>query len=321
MPRRLTHEQHVAAIAEKNPNVEVLGKIINDRTKVLCRCKVCEHRWEVTPHNLKQGEGCPRCAGNLKLSHKEQVAAILHVNPNIEILEEIVNNSTKVLCRCEVCNHVWSVTPNNLKNGNGCPKCYNLRRGKSSLIPHVEQIKEIKKKNPNIEILEEIIGNKKKVLVNCFICSHKWRVRPDDLKQGGGCPRCAKFGFLAHDYGELYIMVDDLEVPTIMKIGVSVRVEGRKKQIVRSLRKADVGISNLYIIRVWGGLTEDLRKMEKALHQTFAEYKASFSAKFDGCNEIFLYRAEVFDVVEKMYKEISKNLDTKPEPVYTKPEE
>ena len=40
-----------------------------------------------------------------KLTHEEQVAAIAKVNPDVEVLGEIVNNSTKVLCRCKVCNH------------------------------------------------------------------------------------------------------------------------------------------------------------------------------------------------------------------------
>ncbi len=221
-----------------------------------------------------------------------------------------------MLCRCKTCGHEWEVTPHDLKNGRGCPKCH-----KGVKLSHEEQVITILEKHPNIVILERIVNAKTKVLCRCKTCGYEWTPTPKDLKQGHGCPKCAKYGFLSHDFGELYIMVDDLQAPTLMKIGVSVRVEERRNKILRSLRKAGVVISDLYVIMTWGGLTEDLRKMEKALHQAFAEHKVSFSTKFDGCNEIFLYRQEVFDVVEKMYKEVTKDLDTKPEPVYTTSEE
>lgn len=311
---KLTHEKQVEAIAKINPNIEVLGKIINNRAKVLCRCKICNHKWEPRPNDLKKGRGCPRCSGNAKLSQEDQVKAIEKKNPKVEILGKVVNNSTKVLCRCKNCGHEWEVTPHDLKNGSGCPKC---RRGVK--LSHEEQVITILEKHPSIVILERIANARTKVLCRCKTCGYEWTPTPKDLKQGHGCPKCAKYGFLSHDFGELYIMVDDLQAPTLMKIGVSVRVEERRKKILRSLRKAGVEISDLYVIMTWGGLTEDLRKMEKALHQAFAEHKVSFSAKFDGCNEIFLYRQEVFDVVGKMYKEVAKDLDTKPEPVYTKP--
>ena len=43
--RKLTHDEQVAAIAKVNHDVEVLGEIVNNRTKVSCRCKVCSHEW------------------------------------------------------------------------------------------------------------------------------------------------------------------------------------------------------------------------------------------------------------------------------------
>lgn len=126
--RKLTHEEQVAAIAKINPDVEVIGKIINCSTKVSCRCKACDYEWSAKPYSLKNGSGCPKC-GILKckqkitLTHEEQIAAIAKINPDVEVLGGIINNTTKVLCRCKVCDHKWSPTPNSLKHGYGCPKC------------------------------------------------------------------------------------------------------------------------------------------------------------------------------------------------------
>lgn len=235
--RKLTHEEQVLAIAKINPDVEVLGKITGSLKKVLCRCKVCDHEWSVIPSSLKRGYGCQKCAGNAKLSHEEQVAAIAKINPDVEVLREIINCKTKVLCRCKVCDHKWSVTPNKLKRGQGCPKC-------------------------------------------------------------------ASHGFLSHDCGKLYIMVDDLELPTQMKIGVSVKENERRNEILKSAHKAGVRIPDLHIVKTLEGPTEKMLEIEIAMHNAFSENKINFPVKFSGSNEFFYYRPEVFDMVEEAYKEI-----------------
>ena len=300
----LSHKEQVAAIAKVNPDIEVLGEIINNSTKVLCLCNVCDHKWLVAPGNLKRGYGCPKCAGKVKLSHKEQVAAIAKVNPDVEVIGEIIKDKTKVLCRCKVCDHEWSAEPNNLKHGHGCPKCGVLKTTQSQTLSHEEQIYAIAKVNPDIEVLGEIINGRIKVLCRCKVCDHEWFVRPYSLKSGQGCPKCAKRGFLSHDYGKLYIMVDDPELPTQMKIGVSVKENKRRNEILRSAHKAGVRIPNLHIVKTLEGPTENIHELESTMHKAFSNYKINFPVKFDGSNEFFYYRPEVFDVVEEAYKEI-----------------
>ncbi|MFP1557177.1 hypothetical protein ACLB1T_02795 [Escherichia coli] len=65
MPRKLTNEEQLEAIAKVNPNVEVLGEIKGNKDKVPCRCKVCGYEWSPTPESLKRGYSCPKC-GRLK---------------------------------------------------------------------------------------------------------------------------------------------------------------------------------------------------------------------------------------------------------------
>ncbi len=191
--RKLTHDEQVSAIAKINPDVEVLGKIINNGTKVSCRCKVCDHEWSPTPDRLKSGHGCPKCgylkvAQKQRLSHEEQVAVIAKVNPDIELLGEIINDNTKVLCRCKVCDHEWSVRPADLKRGCGCPKCAVLKRAQKQRLSHEEQVAVIAKVNPDIEVLGEIINCKTKVLCRCKACGNKWFARPECLKKKAGLP-------------------------------------------------------------------------------------------------------------------------------------
>lgn len=100
MGRKMTHEEHIAAIAKINNYVDVLENIVGCNNKVLCMCKVCNHEWRTTPHSLKAGKGCPECkrtkiARAKQLSHNDHVAAIANVNPFVEVLEKIVNVKQK----------------------------------------------------------------------------------------------------------------------------------------------------------------------------------------------------------------------------------
>ena len=239
-----------------------------------------------------------------RLTHEEQVAAIAKVNPDIEVLEEITGSRTKVLCRCKVCDHEWMGTPCDLKRGRGCPKCGILKAKQAKALSNEEHVTAIAKVNPDVEVLGKITGVLKKVLCRCKVCDHKWSAIPCYLKRGNGCPKCGKYGFLRYEYGKLYIMVDDLELPTQMKIGVSVKENERRNRILKSAHKAGVRIPDLHIVKTLEGPTEKIFEIENAMHKVFSNYKINFLVKFDGSNEFFYYRPEVFDMVEEAYKEI-----------------
>ena len=301
---KLSHTEQVAAIAKVNPNVKVLEEIVGNNKKVLCRCKVCSHEWEATPKNLKKGTGCPKCAGRGHWSHEMHMAVIKKINPDVEVLGKIIGNRIKVLCRCKICNNEWMAIPGNLKQGQGCPECAKVKIGDALRLTHDEQVEAIKKVNPDVEVLGEITGGGVKVLCRCLVCGHEWKARPDTLKRGQGCPKCAKYGFLSKDVGKLYIMVDNLEAPTIMKIGVSVNEDKRSKEVLKSTRKAGVTIPALYVAKTWEGPTDLMQRIESMMHENYAEWNIKFPTKFDGFTEFFYYTPEtagVFDAIDETY--------------------
>ena len=158
-----------------------------------------------------------------------------------------------------------------------------------------------------MEVLGEIINTRTKVLCLCKICNHEWLTRPHDLKRGKGCPRCAKHGFHRHDIGKLYIMVDDLEIPTMMKIGVSTQENRRSKDVLHNARKAGATIPALHVAKTWEGPTELMIRIEQMMHENYEEWNINFPAKFNGCTEFFYYTpetAEAFDVIEETLHEI-----------------
>lgn len=137
-----THEEFLNKFYEKNEHaqdIEILGTYKNNHTKILCKCKIDGHEWEVKPNNLLQGYGCPLCGGSLKLTHEEFIKRLQYINSNIEVLGTYVNYGTKILCKCKKCEHKWIATPRDLLQGCGCPKC-NTSKGEKIIAQYLDNL-------------------------------------------------------------------------------------------------------------------------------------------------------------------------------------
>jgi hypothetical protein len=73
------------------------------------------------------------------------------VNPNIKILGEYVNSTTKILVSGKICNHTWYSIPLNLLGGSGCPECARLNK----IINKTGEIN-YNKNNEKMEIIKYI---------------------------------------------------------------------------------------------------------------------------------------------------------------------
>lgn len=325
-----TNEEFLSEIKQINPNITFLEKYDGLDKKIMCRCTRCGHEWAALPHNLLNGNGCPRCAksqtsfieqliffyfrkligdkdvcnrdrqaigkeldiyipsyhlaieygswywhhrnihyDNLKKdlcrqsgirliiiydSYKGQIVddsddlfifdynladekglqtikgllvdissdypfhvslsdrqwkelitcakensygknneeftlALKRINPNITPLEKYLGSQTKIKCRCNECGHEWSVTPNNLIKGSGCPKCAFANRRKSN----TEFIESLSATHPEIELLEEYTDSRIKIKCRCKKCGYRWSALPNALLIGQGCPQCSNY--------------------------------------------------------------------------------------------------------------------------------
>ena len=123
-----TQEEYVEAVKLKNPNIEVIEKYINAKTKILHKCLMHNVIWDALPTNILRGCGCYECMkekiGNKNGSnHSEYVEKLSNINPNLIVLDEYVNTETKIKHKCKICKHEWEVKPGNILSGKGCPKC------------------------------------------------------------------------------------------------------------------------------------------------------------------------------------------------------
>lgn len=87
--------------------------------------------WECHPEVFlnRSKYGCPKCgtfegAKKQTFTHEEYVENLRKKNNKITCVGEYVNSHTKVLHKCNVCDHEWKVIPASLiQNGTGCPEC------------------------------------------------------------------------------------------------------------------------------------------------------------------------------------------------------
>lgn len=125
---RITHTQFIDRMSKINPNIEILETYVDYRTKLLCKCKTCNHEWRACPDKLLQSRGCPACA-NLRrgaykaYSHDEFVKKLHGVNPDIKVIGKYKNSKTKLRLHCKKCGREWEATPFPLLKGVGCPHC------------------------------------------------------------------------------------------------------------------------------------------------------------------------------------------------------
>lgn len=192
MTRQKTHEEYVAELKEKNPNVEVLEEYCGRQKKILHRCLICGYEWKVVPGSILSGCGCPvcgfkRCVEKHTKTHEQYVEEVKTINPNIEVLGYYQGACVKILHRCLIDGYEWMVTPHNILRGKGCPKCANNARYTTETY-----IKAISEKNPDIELIGEFKNVQTKTLHRCKIHNVIWNAFPSNVLKGHKCRECQK---------------------------------------------------------------------------------------------------------------------------------
>lgn len=88
--------------------------------KIDFQCTDCFNIWNTMPYTIFQGKGCPKC-NEQRLN--DNIIDERLVNLPITRIGNYINNHTKILFQCKICNHIWSTRWNTITNGSGCPEC------------------------------------------------------------------------------------------------------------------------------------------------------------------------------------------------------
>jgi len=130
-----THEQYLKEILNKHGDkISILSKYVNANSKIIAKCNICQCEWSCESKELLKGHGCPDCGHNRnKLSrlktHEQYLIDINKIHKDrLTILGNYVNSYTRILTKCNICQHEWEPVSNNLLKGRGCPIC-NINKG------------------------------------------------------------------------------------------------------------------------------------------------------------------------------------------------
>lgn len=195
MSKKKTHEEYVAELAIKNPNVEVIEKYSGANTLIEHHCIIHDIYWNITPHNALYGKGCKECKRekesiSKRKLHEKYVAELFVVNPHIEVLEEYVNAKTAILHRCTIHNVTWKVSPDSVLQCGGCKQCHYEKIGNKLRKTHEKYVNELMIVNSNIDVIEQYVDAKTPILHKCKIHNITWKAQPCHVLEGHGCPRC-----------------------------------------------------------------------------------------------------------------------------------
>lgn len=190
----MTQEEYLKKVDEiHDGKITVLGDFKGASQKVLVRCNVCNHEWEVTPSVTLKGHGCRKCADkHLGKGYDIFMQELKQIHgDNIELVGEYVNSTTPTQFRCKIDGNIWNATPTNLigKKPTGCDKCYRNRTRRT----HEEYLKDVQSVHGDkIKVLGKYVNNATKIELQCNDCGHIWgSVYRHTVKSKCGCPKCS----------------------------------------------------------------------------------------------------------------------------------
>jgi predicted Zn-ribbon and HTH transcriptional regulator len=151
-------------------------------------CIKCEYEWSPLPSNISKGAGCPRCAKNLPVT--QSVWDLRAMEVGLEWLEPVTGGRhSKAKARCLACDYAWVVEVGSVAGGSGCPKCGTEKsRFSRHLDPEVWIARATK---ANLKWVELPTNNSAKRMIQCQKCAYSWKVIPQTISGGAGCPVCS----------------------------------------------------------------------------------------------------------------------------------
>lgn len=178
----------------------------NSKTKVTILCKECGNEFEMKPNNHLNGQNCPNCVKNnfadfFRKRNTEDFKQLYFskFGKRYDLSKvDYVNNRTKV---CVICHETdennkehgeFYATPNSLLFGHGCPKCYNMRRNRTTKHTTEEWIKMAKRIHGDRYSYTKVNyeNSHTKVCIICNKCGREFFQMPYDHLNGKGCNHC-----------------------------------------------------------------------------------------------------------------------------------
>ena len=205
--KKLTQDEFIEKARKVHGDKYDYSKVeyINNKTKV---CIICLEHGEffIKPNDLLQCHGCPKCIGRnrtteefIDMANKKHDGKYKYNKTNYE------TSNGKIIVTCPI-HGDFITTPHSHLNGNGCPKCFEVRRGYKRKYNKEDFIEKANKiHNWKYDYLNtEYIDNRHKVRIICPIHGEFWQT-PHEHLDGCGCPICKE----SHLEREIRILLEN----------------------------------------------------------------------------------------------------------------
>lgn len=156
-------------VKEKNKHFDdiIIGEYKSKREKIEVKCKKCGSTHYYLPISLIKGCWCPNCKGSRLKKEDEFLSDLYDKHGNLITIEsKYINDSTKMLFKCNKCGYIWNAKPRTILNGHGCPKCK---------IKHLERDVDLLLKYENVEFQKtfEWLKDKSNMYIDFYLPDKK----------------------------------------------------------------------------------------------------------------------------------------------------
>lgn len=125
-----------------------------------------------------------------KRTHEEYVSELEEKNPNVKVIGNYIDATTKIKHLCLIHNMEWETTPTRALLGKGCPKCHAERISKKKTRTNEWYIDTVHDISTLIIPLEPYIDCRTPIRHYCTKHNHIWLASPNNILDGHGCKYC-----------------------------------------------------------------------------------------------------------------------------------
>ena len=209
MVTRLTHDFVLGEIG--NAGYKLLSTYKNSKAKLDLECDK-GHQYRANWGSFGQGNRCPHCSGNAKLTHDFVLGEI--GKADYKLISRYENANEKLDLECDK-GHQYKARWGDFKAGYRCPCCSgNIK------LTHEFVLGEIG--NAGYKLLSTYEQSGKKLDLECDK-GHRYKACWGHFNEGTRCPYCAVSGFNPDKPGSLYYVRFDQNGKAFYKIGITNR--------------------------------------------------------------------------------------------------
>ncbi len=188
--KKKTHDEFVEEVYCVFSNeYTVIGKYINNNTKIKVKHNICNREYEVLPTQIIKGVRCSLCEGNKKKTKEEFAIEVYNlVGDEYRVISGYSNSFTKITMIHEICSNEWETTPNGfLHCGVRCAYCYKKNRFKTH-EEFVEQVNYLS--DGEFTVVGQYKGSHLSVSIRHEVCNKQFEITANTFLTNLSCSSC-----------------------------------------------------------------------------------------------------------------------------------